>query len=259
MGLGLVLKLLQESRGIFLMPIVPCLGCHQGDGTSIPCAQGSGSESLSSRGFFSSVCSSSETLSVCGWTAKPFLLAPLLCCHPYQVSCWELSASAHSLGLNTKQPSLLLLLAWHWRSGVLTLALNLWAFNTCRDCLSTHRQHSLSIPRLQGLVPRGSERTGCIPGRRKSIEGHELQRHCHWLGTCRRHRSLGTGETLRGNHCPLALSSWLAQQQDAGLAGPLLWSWASICTAGGHCLHLPSLGLTCPQESSNYHYPPFWP
>lgn len=85
----------------------------------------------------------------------------------------------------------------------MTLALNLWAFNTHRDCFSTHRQLGLSIPTLQGLVPRGSERTGCIPGRRKSIEGHELQRHCHWLGTCRSHRSLGTGEVLRGSHCTL--------------------------------------------------------
>lgn len=127
----------------------------------------------------------------------------------------------------------------------MTLALNLWAFNTHRDCFSTHRQLGLSIPTLQGLVPRGSERTGCIPGRRKSIEGHELQRHCHWLGTCRSHRSLGTGEVLRGSHCTLV---------------ELLLGSATGCLAvcsdpehpGGQCLHLPSLGLKCPQEPSNY-------
>lgn len=39
----------------------------------------------------------------------------------------------------------------------MTLALILWAFNTCGDCLSTLRQHSRSIPRLQGPVSRDSE------------------------------------------------------------------------------------------------------
>lgn len=55
----------------------------------------------------------------------------------------EMFASAHTLTWIQSSH----LFCW-CSSSVVTLALNLWAFNTCRDCLSTHRQCGLSTGRL---------------------------------------------------------------------------------------------------------------